>query len=124
MGLFYRPHDRNIRRPDVCPFLSQLLRHLRGPLIVVCDNLGIHKGPPIEAMLRRNRRLRIEHFPAYAPELNPDEGVWNQLKARLANGLPDNQDRLWGALTLELEGLRRSPVQLRACVRHAPPLLP
>jgi transposase len=101
-----------------------LLRHLRGPLIVVWDNLNTHKGPPIEAMLRRNRRLRIEHFPAYAPELNPDEGVWNQLKSRLANGQPDNQDRLWGALTLELEGLRRSPARLRACVRHALPLFP
>jgi len=103
LGLFYRLHDHNIRRPDVCRFLSQLLRHLRGPLIVVWDNLGTHKGPPIEAMLRRNRRLRLEHFPAYAPELNPDEGVWNLLESRLANGQPENQHRLWGALLLELE---------------------
>lgn len=124
LGLYYRLHDHNIRRPDVCRFLSQLLRHLRGPLIVVWDNFGTHKGPPIQAMLHRNPRLRLEHFPAYAPELNPDEGVWNLLKSRLANGQPEDQDRLWGALQLELEDLCRSPVRLRACIRHALPLLP
>ena len=25
-------------------------------------------------------RLYLEHFPAYAPELNPDEGVWSLTK--------------------------------------------
>jgi transposase len=25
-------------------------------------------------------RIHLEQFPAYAPELNPDEGIWNYLK--------------------------------------------
>lgn len=26
----------------------------------------------------------VEHLPAYSPELNPDEQVWNHAKGRLA----------------------------------------
>ncbi|MBI4640080.1 MAG: transposase [Candidatus Tectomicrobia bacterium] len=26
------------------------------------------------------RRLHLEQFPGYAPELNPDEGIWHDLK--------------------------------------------
>ena len=35
------------------------------------------------------QRICIEWFPAYAPELNPDEQVWNRTKyADLANHIP------------------------------------
>jgi transposase len=28
----------------------------------------------------RSDEIHLERFPAYAPELNPDEGVWQHLK--------------------------------------------
>jgi len=39
-------------------------------------------------------RLQIHRFPAYAPELNPDEHVWTQAKQALANGTPNTIDEL------------------------------
>jgi len=48
---------------------------MRGPIIVLLDNSSTHQGAPIEQLLHQHRRLRIEHFPSYAPQLNPDEGV-------------------------------------------------
>jgi transposase len=39
-------------------------------------------------MCGRHRRLHLELFPSYAPELNPDDGVWKLAKEELANGRP------------------------------------
>ena len=123
--LYYQIHDHNLRRREVCRFVSHLLRHLRGPIFLLWDNIAIHRGGPIEKLRDRNPRLRLVPFPAYAPELNPDEGVWRTCKAQLANGQPEHLDRLWGDLFLTLEDLRASPSKLRGCIRQSdlPPFL-
>jgi putative transposase len=73
----------------VVVFLRDLLRHLRGKVVVVWDGGGNHKGPPIRKFLARNKRLRLERLPPYAPELNPVEAVWSWLKyGELANYVP------------------------------------
>ena len=68
------------RADEVVEFLRDLLRHLRGKVVVVWDGGANHKGPVIRAFLRRNKRLRLERLPAYAPDLNPVEAVWSWLK--------------------------------------------
>jgi transposase len=125
VGLFYQLHRKNIRRPQVCAFLRQLLRHLRGPLIILWDNGQIHKGLEIRQFCEEHSRLHVEYFPGYAPELNPDEGVWNQTKKALANGRPDTVDELAVYVLRELESLRTSPAKLRACIHTSdlPPFL-
>lgn len=88
MGLYIRFHpDRNIHAPEVVQFLRLLLRHLRGPVIVLWDRGRTHRAKETQRFLARHRRrLEIQWLPAYAPELNPDEHVWTILKYhRLAN---------------------------------------
>jgi len=70
--------------------------------IVLLDNGNIHRGDAIEELLSRTSRLYLEPFPPYAPDLNPDEGVWNHLKRNLANGRPDNQNELMDVLSEEI----------------------
>jgi transposase len=116
LGLYYRLHRTNIHQAEVCEFLRHLLRHLRGPLIVLWDNGRIHKGPPIRALCHRFPRLHLEFLPPYAPELNPDEGIWTLTKATLANGRPDCLTALARDLLSTLRRVRRSPVALRGCI--------
>jgi transposase len=125
VNLYFQIHDHNLRRREVCRFVSHLLRHLRDPIFLLWDNIAIHRGGPLEKLRRRDPRLRLVPFPAYAPELNPDEGVWRICKAQLANGQPEHLDRLWGDLFLTLEDLRDSPSKLRGCIRQSdlPPFL-
>ena len=97
-------------------FLRELLRHLRGPVIVLLDNSSTHKGAPIEQLLRQHRRLRIEYFPSYAPQLNPDEGVWSLAKRELANSCPNDVDELMEDILGSINGIRNSQQKLRGCI--------
>jgi transposase len=119
VGLYYQLHRTNIRQPAVCAFLRHLLRHLRGPVIVLWDNGRIHRGPVIRDFGHRIPRLHVEFFPAYAPELNPDEGVWHRAKATLANGRPDDLTALAAHLRAALARLRRSQRALRGCITQS-----
>jgi transposase len=113
-GLYAHFHLANITHVEVAIFLRELLRHLAGPIIVVWDGGTIHRGAAVRHLLARHPRLQVERFPAYAPELNPDELVWNYLKRDLANGRPDTLDELLTDLTRVTRRLRRSPALLRA----------
>lgn len=76
----------NITEEEVVVFLRHVLRHLRGNVTVIWDNINQHRSRLVRAFIRSHRRrLRVEWLPPYAPELNPAEGIWCHLKAhRLA----------------------------------------
>ena len=119
LGLYYLLFYDNIAQTEVCRFLRELLRHLRGPVIVLLDNSSTHQGEPLQKLLDRHPRLHIEHFPPYAPELNPDEGVWSLSKRELANGCPDHVDELTEDIIRSIDGIRTSPSKLRGCIMQS-----
>lgn len=115
-GLYYDLHAKNIQQDEVCIFLRHLLRHLRGHVIIVWDNGRIHGGEPIRELCRHYPRLHLESFPSYAPELNPDEGVWKLTKEDLANGCSDDIMELGRDLVRSLKRTRHSQARLRGCI--------
>ena len=119
IGLYWRVHIKNIQQAEVCEFVRYLLRHLRRHVILVWDNTKTHRGEPIRELCRRFPRLHLERFPAYAPELNPDEGVWDHLKDALANGCPNNLTDVIEDLLDGLYSLRSSPPTLRSCIHRS-----
>lgn len=126
VGLHFRCHPQtNIRQEEIVDFLRLLLRHLRGFVIVIWDNGRTHKGKLVREFCRGCRRIRLEALPPYAPELNPDEGVWNQAKNKLANGRPDDAFKLLDAVTDVLTDMRKSQAALRWCFHQStlPPFL-
>lgn len=98
-------------------FIRHLLRHLRGgPVILLLDNASMHRGRLLRQLPQQHKRLHIEYFPSYTPELNPDEGVWSWTKRALANTSPLDLDELIQEVIAAIEQLRRSPRRLRGCV--------
>ena len=116
LGLYYLLFFDNVGQQEVCAFLRELLRHLRGPVIVLLDNSSTHKGEPLQKLLQQHPRLSIEHFPSYAPQLNPDEGVWSLAKRVLANSCPKNVDELMKVTIRSIERIKVSPAKLRGCI--------
>ena len=80
--LYTMVQETAFRGPDVVRFLKHVLRHISGKVLVVWDGLPAHRSQPVKAFLQDGaaKRLHLEQLPAYAPDLNPDEGVWNYLK--------------------------------------------
>ena len=69
--------------PDVVRFLQLLLQKIAGKILVIWDGASIQKCKVIKAFLKKggSKRIQIERLPGYAPELNPQEGVWNLREA-------------------------------------------
>lgn len=118
-GLYFQMHVDNIGQVEVCEFLKHLLRHLRGNVIAILDNANMHKGQRMREFIKRHPRIKIEYFPSYAPQLNPDEGVWSYSKRELANGRPDNIDELLQAVADSLMKISKSQLILRGCIEHS-----
>jgi transposase len=126
LGLYYQLYDHNICQDDIVAFLRHLLRHLPGPVIVLLDNYKPHKARALLRLCQQHSRLHLEYFPAYAPELNPDEGVWTNLRRHFTNRSLLDWDDLLEETLAALETLRRSPRLLRGCIHQSdlPTFLP
>jgi hypothetical protein len=58
------------------------MRQIEGKLLVVWDGSPIHRGGAVKDFLASGaaHRVQLEQLPGYAPDLNPDEGIWKHLK--------------------------------------------
>jgi transposase len=74
-------------------FLERLLRSTTGKVFLIVDRLRAHMTPAVQAWVAaRPERLEVFYLPPYAPELNPDEYLNNDLKGQVnATGLPHNK---------------------------------
>jgi transposase len=85
--LVFRLYEKRITSAEVIEFLGQLLaQHPRRHLVVVMDRAPPHTSKMTEAFIEGQRRLHVFHLPAYSPDWNPDEKVWNHLKHQELKG--------------------------------------
>jgi transposase len=122
-GLYFQllPENKNVHAVDVVAFLEAVRRRLRHGLTVVWDGSNIHdKALIVRRWLAEHPEVRTYRFPAYAPELNPQEGVWGWTKyGRLANYAPGDVHQLRARVLEELEYLRTHPYELDSFVHHS-----
>jgi len=116
VALYLHCRSRNLTGLDIRAFLHHLLRHLRGPVVLLWDRGPIHRRREVTAFLARHPRLHVHAFPAYAPELNPAEFVWTQADAALANGGPEDLAALYQDLRRATRRLRGSQKLLWSCI--------
>ena len=96
-------------------------RQIPGKLLVIWDGATIHHCQAVKDFLATGaaKRLHLERLPGYAPDLNPDEGVWNLLKHwQLANRCCQDMLELAWELRLAIRRLQRRPHLLQACFRE------
>ena len=80
--LYLAVQDHSYKGPDVIRFLEGLLQEIPGKLLLIWDGAPIHRSRAVKEWLSQGaaQRIQLEQLPGYAPELNPDEGVWRYLK--------------------------------------------
>jgi len=108
IGLYFRLQPKNIRTADVVAFVKALRQQLQRPIILVWDRYSVHRAAAKH--LERYAWLTMEWLPAYAPELDPVEFVWNHTKySDLANFAPYDTSHLQQAMLYSLYQQRNDP---------------
>ena len=94
----------HINSKQYIEFLKNLIQNRARPLILLVDRASFHRSQDVRDFVRAHRaRLRVFFLPRRAPEMNPDEQVWNEIKNHrigkqpLANKM-DLKRRLYSAL--------------------------
>jgi transposase len=116
LRLAVRSHWRNLRGEEVIAFVEQVLRRVRGPMVLVWDRHPIHRRAKVQTFLAAQARLSVYELPVAAPELNPVEFVWTQVSEATAGLAPRDRSELQANLDAGVARTRHSPKRLRACL--------
>jgi putative transposase len=119
LRLLSRLQSQTINGQHVVAFLKKLLHSIKGSIVWVWDNHPMHSRQLVKAFIAQHPRLHVYHFPAYAPELNPVEGIWAQAKEYTAGSAPHHMHALHRNVSAAVKRTADSPRRLRACFRIA-----
>jgi transposase len=103
-------------------FLRHLAHCFSRRLLVIWDGSMIHRSNEVKDFLAAGGapQIHLERFPAYAPELNPDEGVWQHLKhVELRNVCCADLAHLEFELNLAFRRIRRKPELIQSFFAQA-----
>jgi transposase len=113
--------DEALDSLDSVVFLRHLLPHVSEKLLVIWDGSPMHKGQVRTYLADGGApQIHVEQLPPYAPDLNPGEGVWHQLKnVEMRNLCCRNLAHLRRELSLAIRRVRRKPRLITACFAEA-----
>ena len=111
-------------RLNAVRFIERLRSFMRGRKIrvfLVLDRHPAHIAKLVAQYVQSLRgRLELHFLPGYAPELNPDEFVWNHLKRQGVSKKPLRRDEsLRSRVAADLAAIRSRPALVRSFF-HAP----
>ncbi len=97
-------------------FLKRLLHNAEAPIFLIVDGHPVHRAAKVRRFVDKTQgQLRLFYLPPYAPELNPDELVWNHLKNhRIGRTRVMGPDDLKEKVIACLRSLQRMPDTVRA----------
>jgi putative transposase len=122
--LFYRIrvyHGRKreakgLSEADYIRLLSAVHAQLRTPIILIWDNLNHHVSTVMRQFVADHDWLTVVQLPAYAPELNPTEGVWSHVKRGLGNLAACGIDQLAAIVRTRLKSIQYRPALIEAFI--------
>lgn len=100
---------KGFHEADYIALLRSVHAQLRAPLIVVWDNINHHVSAVMREFIEATEWVTVVQLPAYAPELNPAEGVWSHCKRRLGNLAACGVDQLAAIVRSRLKSLQYRP---------------
>ncbi len=100
-------------------FLQRLLINAPGPVFVIVDGHPTYKAKSVKKFVEAQRgNLKVFYLPAYSPELNPDELVWNDLKNNcVGRKILTSREELQNHVRRHLLRLQKMPKLIRSFFR-------
>jgi len=100
----YSVKEGSIKGDVFVEFLKHLIQDRDRPLILLVDHATFHHSKVVRDFVSIHRsKLRVFFLPKRAPEMNPDEQVWNEIKTNHIGKQPvkdkmDLKKRLYSTL--------------------------
>lgn len=92
-GFWYKIYSSRLNAALFIHLLQAFMRNRRGPVFIVLDGHPAHRAKLVSKYVQRLRgRLELYFLPGYAPDLNPDEFVWNYMKKEGMSKKPLRRD--------------------------------
>ncbi len=106
----YSIKDGTINGERYIEFLEELILNRNRPLILFVDHATFHHSKLVRDYVGAHRgQLRIFFLPKRAPEFNPDEQVWNEVKDNRIGKQPvENKVDLKDRLDFVLDSLKQN----------------
>jgi len=120
IGLYFRLQRHNLHWPETVFFVRRLQCWLGRKIILVLDRSNVHRSAVRWLRKKYPRSIHVAWLPAYAPQLNPVEQVWNNTKhGDLANYIPNGIGELEATVRASLKKKRRDQSLLRSFFKEA-----
>jgi transposase len=100
-------------------FLKRLIHNAPRPVFLIVDRHPSHRAKKVLAFVQSTEgRLRLFFLPPYAPDLNPDEHVWNHLKNHgVGKQAIRSRDQFRKVVLGHMRSLQRLPDLIRSFFR-------
>jgi len=108
---WYSVYTGRLNATRFVEFLKQFMRHRRRSVFLVVDGLPAHKAKLVAKYVQSLKgKLELHFLPGYAPDLNPDEFVWNHLRHHGTTKTPlRKNESLHRRVEENLAAIKRSP---------------
>jgi transposase len=96
--------------------LKKFSRRIRRPVFFVVDRHPVHRAKIVKDYVKSTKgKVELYFLPPYAPDLNPDEFVWNQLKTHgLCKKPLKANESLRDRVKADLEALAKDKTLMRS----------
>ncbi|WP_405827659.1 transposase [Streptomyces sp. NBC_01176] len=90
---------------------------LGGPIVLVWDNVRLHLTAGMREFIDANAEwLTVFQLPTYAPDLNPQEGVWSLVKRDIGNLAAADLGQITRAVKRRLKRIQYRPELVDGCL--------
>ncbi len=120
--MLFQTRPDNYNAGALVRFLKHLGREFRHrQCVLIWDGLPAHKSRRVKAYLHEQRRwLTVERLPGYAPDLNPVEALWGNIKGQeLANRCAPDLGDLKTAVRSGMTRVRKRRPLASSFLHHA-----
>ncbi|MEV6012705.1 transposase [Streptomyces sp. NPDC051976] len=102
---------------DFRDLIVRARNQLGGPIVLVWDNVRLHLTAGMRKFIAANAEwLTVFQLPTYAPDLNPQEGVWSLVKRDIGNLAAADLGQITRAVKRKLKQIQYCPEQVDGCL--------
>ena len=108
-AFWYNVYTGRLNATTFVTFLRQFMRGRRKPVLLVVDRHPAHIARCVANYVQSSKgRLELHFLPGYAPDLNPDEFVWNYIRTTGVSKKPlHKNESLRRRLESDLKAIKR-----------------